>query len=82
MLSILFQKETEVRNFIEKISSLKLNHAENLINQLVSIEKYIMADRIFALEFYAQGGKKIIIDYIKECDRISDVKKWYILKIK
>ena len=70
-------KETEVRIFIEKISSLKISNSENLINQLTAIEKYIAADRIFAYEFFAKGGKKILIDYVKECDKASDTKKWY-----
>ena len=47
-----------------------------LISQLNSIEKFIASDRIFAYEFYAKGGKKVLIDYIKECDRSSDAKKW------
>lgn len=53
-----------------------MNHAETLSNQLISIKKYIESDQIFATEFFARGGKKIIIDYIKECDRSSDSKKW------
>lgn len=65
-----------MRIFIEKISSLKISNSESLIGQLVSIEKYIASDRIFAYEFFAKGGKKIIIDYIKECDKSSDNKKW------
>lgn len=43
----------------------------------MSVERYIAADRIFALEFYAKGGKKILIEYIKECDKASDVRKWF-----
>lgn len=70
-------KETEVRIFIEKISSLKISNSENLIGQLTAIEKYIAADRIFAYEFFAKGGKKILIDYVKECDKASDTKKWF-----
>ena len=70
-----------MRNFVEKISSLKRTNVDGLINQLSSIEKYIMSDRIFAYEFFAKGGKKILIDYIKECDRSSDNKKWYTYKI-
>lgn len=70
------QKETEVRIFIDKISSLKISNSESLISHLVSIEKYISSDRIFAFEFFAKGGKKILIDYIKECDKASDTKKW------
>ena len=74
---VCFNLDTEVKTYIEKISSLKLNNAEQLINQLSSIEKFIASDRIFAFEFFAKGGKKMLIDYIKECDRTSDNKKWY-----
>jgi hypothetical protein len=35
-----------------------------------------MSDKIFASEFYAKGGKKVLIEYIKECDKTSDNKKW------
>lgn len=70
-----------MKNYIEKISSLKLiSHAESLSNHLISIKKYIESDQIFATEFFARGGKKIIIDYIKECDRASDSKKWFKFK--
>ena len=48
-----------------------------MIGQLTAIEKYIAADRIFAYEFFAKGGKKILIDYVKECDKASDTKKWF-----
>lgn len=73
-------KETEVRNFIDKIASMKLiSNAESLSNQLVSVKKYIESDQIFATEFFARGGKKIIIDFIKECDRTTDSKKWNLL---
>lgn len=56
-----------------------MSHAETLSNQLISIKKYIESDQIFATEFFARGGKKIIIDYIKECDRSSDSKKWWFI---
>ena len=78
-VEICFNLETEVKNFIEKISSLKVSNSDLLINQLNSIEKFIASDRIFAYEFYAKGGKKVLIDYIKECDRASDAKKWNLL---
>lgn len=68
-----------MRIFIDKISSLKISNSETLISQLVSFEKYIASDRIFAYEFFAKGGKKILIDYIKECDKASDTKKWLLL---
>lgn len=67
-----------MRIFIEKITSLKISNSESLINQLVAIEKFIAADRIFAFEFFAKGGKKILIDYIKDCDKASDAKKWFL----
>lgn len=46
---------------------------------MISVEKYISADKIFALEFYAKGGRKLIIDFIKECDRFNESKKWSLL---
>ena len=78
-VEICFNLETEVKNFIDKISSLKISNSDLLIGQLNSIEKFIASDRIFAYEFFAKGGKKVLIDYIKECDRTSDAKKWYYL---
>ena len=69
-------KETEVRTFMEKIVALKISNIDALIAQLASIEKYIASDRIFAYEVFAKGGKKLLIDFIKECDRTSDLKKW------
>jgi hypothetical protein len=46
------------------------------------MEKFLMADRLFAFEFYAKGGKKLLIDLIRECDRLSDTKKWCVYLFK
>lgn len=78
-VEICFNLETEVRNFVEKITSLKISNVDALIQQLNSIEKHVCNDRIFAFEFFAKGGKKVLIDFIKECDRTSDNKKWNLL---
>ena len=76
-VEICFNLEREVKNYVEKLSSLKIpGGAEALTNHLVSLEKYISADKIFAHGFYAERGKTIIVDFIKECDRINDPKKW------
>lgn len=69
-------KETEVKNFVEKIVSLKVSNIDAHIENFDSMEKFLSADRLFAFEFYAKGGKKILIDMIKECDRMSETKKW------
>ena len=67
-----------MKTYIDKISSLKvISHADTLTNHLISIKKYIESDQIFATEFFARGGKKIVIESIKECDRSSDSKKWF-----
>lgn len=72
-----FYKETEVRNFIEKITSIKIStNVEAVTNQLIGIQKYVESDQLFAYELFAKGGKRLIIDYIKESDKISDTKKW------
>ncbi|RNA44553.1 hypothetical protein BpHYR1_038574, partial [Brachionus plicatilis] len=71
--------ETEVKSYIDKISGSKISNADSVISHLISVEKYISADKIFALEFYAKGGRKIIIDFIKECERSNDAKKWSLL---
>ena len=66
-----------MKNFIEKITSFKISSsAEALTQHLVGIQKYIESDQLFAYELFAKGGKRLIIDYIKECDKISDAKKW------
>jgi hypothetical protein len=67
-----------VKNFIEKIVSLKVSNVDALVESFDSMEKFLIADRLFAFEFYAKGGKKILTDMIKECDRLSDTKKWYV----
>ena len=44
-------KETEVKMFIDRISSIKVNHhADILTNHLVAIQKYIESDKLFAHE--------------------------------
>ena len=75
-----FAQETEVKIFIEKITALKISsHAEEITKQLIGIQKYIEADQLFASVLFAKGGKRLMIDYIKECDKLSDVKKWNLL---
>jgi hypothetical protein len=50
---------------------------DTLTSQFISVENFIESDRIYAFEFYAKGGKKMIVDLIRECDRMADNKKWY-----
>ncbi|CAF0707655.1 unnamed protein product [Brachionus calyciflorus] len=75
-VDLCFNLETEVKTYVDKIASLKLNNPEGLIKELISIEKYVSSDKIFAYEFYAKGGKKLIVDYLKECERSNESKKW------
>lgn len=75
-VELCFNLETEVKHFIEKITSLKISsNAEAITQQLISIQKYIESDQLFAFELFAKGGKRLILDYIKEADKISDLKK-------
>ena len=79
-VEICFNLEKEVKLFIEKLSSLKIAHnADALAQQLVTIEKFVSADKIFAHGFYAARGKTIIVDFIKECEKTVDTKKWNLL---
>src|SRR5690606_8394820 len=78
-VEICFNLETEDRLFVERMASLKLTNLDALIAQLASLNKFIAADRIFAYEFFAKGGKKMLIDYIKESERTADPKKWSLL---
>ena len=62
--------------YLEKLSPINFNNIDLLINNLKSLSKFIDSDKIFAHEFYAKGGKKILINYIKESEQISDANKW------
>jgi hypothetical protein len=73
-------KETEVKIFLEKITSMKLTNIDALLQHLSQIEKFMESDRIFACEFYAKGGKKVIVDYIRDGNKLSDPRKWFVLK--
>ena len=73
-----------MKNFIDKISSLKisskLSQLEELTAKLNELKEFLWSDRVFASEFCAKGGRKLIIDLIKDWDRESDklveIKKW------
>ena len=72
-------KETEVKNFVERLSALRTSNTDALIAQLECVEKHVAADRLFAVEFYARGGKKCLVEHIRECDKSSDAKKWFVI---
>jgi hypothetical protein len=69
-----------VRNFIEKISSHKLASQIDAVNTLLlNIQPYIYADQLFASELFAKRGKRLVIDYIKDCDKLTDPRKWHLI---
>jgi hypothetical protein len=74
------EKETEVEKTLERIIGLKLANIDLLLQNLSQIEKYIESDRIFANMFFAKGGKRVLVDYIRDGNKLTDTKKWLLEK--
>ncbi len=79
-VELCFNLKTEVRNFIDKVSSYKVaTHIEEISTCFVNIQPYINADKLFAHEIFTERGQLLVIGFIKDCDKLSDPKKWRLI---